>query len=172
MQVILVKNLEVLKTNRYNEVIKKKGEMRVDQIIKIGIGVMIKKQNQVLLGHRTQKAKDTGGIYEPDSWTFPGGKQEYDETMQECAIREVKEETNLDISNLEIFCATDDIQPNKHYITIQIIANQFVGDLKVMEKDKIDEWKWFDLENLPENLYSPTKKFIENYQKKRFANEF
>ncbi len=137
----------------------------MDRVIKIGLGIMIKDGNKVLLGHRCENYGDTGGIYEPGSWTFPGGKQEYDETMFEGAKREVKEETNLEISELSIFGATDDIQPNKHYITIQIIANKFSGELKNMEPTKHSEWKWFDLNNLPQNLYTPTREFLEEYIK-------
>lgn len=136
----------------------------MENVIKIGLGIMIKDGNKVLLGHRAKNRKDTGGIFEPDSWTFPGGKQEYDETMLDGAIREVKEETNLDISDLEIFSASDDIQPNKHFITIQIIANKYSGDLKIMEPTKEDRWEWFDLDDLPDNLYSPTKHFIDKYK--------
>ena len=134
--------------------------------IKVGIGVLILDDNKILLGHRVHKAKDTGGIYEPDSWCLPGGKQDYDETILECAIRETKEETNLDISNLEVFNAMDDIQPNKHFVTIQVIAHSFSGELKVMEEDKMDEWKWFDINQLPDNIYSPSKKFIDAYLEK------
>ena len=71
----------------------------------------------------------------------------------------------MDVSNLEIFSVSDDIQPNKHYVTIQVIAKEYSGNLKVMEPTKEDEWKWFDLDNLPENLYSPTKHFIDKYKK-------
>lgn len=134
--------------------------------IKVGIGVLIINDNKILLGHRVHKAKDTGGIYEPDSWCLPGGKQDYEETIFECAIRETKEETNLDISNLEVFNAMDDIQPNKHFVTIQVIAKSFSGECKVMEIDKMDEWKWFDINQLPENVYSPSKKFIDAYLEK------
>ena len=42
-----------------------------------------------------------------------------------------------------------------------------VGELKVMEPTKEDEWRWFDLDNLPEKLYSPSRKFIEKYLKSR-----
>lgn len=131
--------------------------------IKVGLGIMIKHQNKILLGHRTS-SEDTGGIHEPDSWAFPGGKQEYHETILEGAIREVKEETNLDVSDLEIFSAFDDIQPTKHYVTIQIIAHSYSGDLKAMEPTKEDKWEWFDLNNLPKNLYSPTRHFIDAYK--------
>lgn len=132
-------------------------------LIKVGIGVLIFNKNKILLGHRVSSSMDTGGIYEPDSWCLPGGKQDYNETIFECAIRETKEETNLDISDLEVFNAMDDIQPNKHFVTIQVIARSFSGEIKVMEIDKIDEWKWFDIHQLPENIYSPSKKFIDAY---------
>lgn len=138
----------------------------MNNIIKVGLGIMIKDGNKILLGRRCANATDTGGIYEPGSWTFPGGKQEYDETMIEGAIREVKEETNLDISDLQFFSATDDIQPNKHYVTIEIIANKFEGKLINLEPTKHEKWEWFDLDNLPENLYTPTKKFIDSYLEK------
>ena len=32
-----------------------------------------------------------------------------------------------------------------------------------MEPDKQDEWCWFEIEKLPNNIYSPSKKFIEAY---------
>ena len=135
----------------------------MDGVIKVGLGIMIKDGDKVLLGHRSEKYGYTGGIYEPGSWTFPGGKQEYNETIIEGAIRETKEETNLDISDLEIFNAVDDIQPSKHYITIQLITNKFSGELINLEPNKHDQWDWFRLDNLPSNLYTPTRKFIQEY---------
>ena len=36
----------------------------MDKFIKVGIGVMILDDNQVLLGHRSKDKKDTGGIFE------------------------------------------------------------------------------------------------------------
>lgn len=138
----------------------------MEKNIKIGIGVIILDGNKLLLGHRSKNRKDTGGIYEIDCWTLPGGKQEYDETFWDCTKREVKEETNLDVDNLELFNAADDIAEDRHYITLHIIANKHSGELEVMEPTKEDEWKWFELDNLPEKLYSPSRKFIEEYLKK------
>lgn len=136
----------------------------MENVIKVGLGVMIKDGNKILLGHRCDNYKDTGGIHEPGSWTLPGGNQEYNETVLEGAAREVKEETNLDISELSFFGLSDDIQPDKHYVTIQVIANNYSGELKNLEPTKHSEWKWFDINDLPENLYSPSKKFIEAYK--------
>ena len=141
----------------------------MQDIIKIGIGVMLLDDDKILLGHRATNKKDTGGIYETDCWTIPGGKQEYDETFFEGAKREVKEETNLDIDKLELFGAADDIQPDRHYITMHVIAREFSGNLKVMEPGSEDEWRWFSLDKLPDNLYSPSEKFIKAYLESKKA---
>jgi len=36
-----------------------------------------------------------------------------------------------------------------------------------MEPEEITEWKWFDLDNLPEKIYSPSAKMINNYLSKK-----
>lgn len=138
----------------------------MEQAIKVGIGVMILNNHKILLGHRVAKGMDTGGIYEPDSWCLPGGKQEYGETMFEGAVREVKEETNLDISELELFGAGDDIQPDRHFVTLWVIAHEAAGELQVTEPQKQDVWQWFPLDALPQNLYSPSRRFLDAYLKR------
>lgn len=132
-------------------------------IIQVGIGVLILRENKILLGHRVPRGRDTGGIYEPDTWCLPGGKQEYGETILQGAAREVKEETNLDIEDMVVFGAADDIQPDRHFVTAHVLARKCGGELRVMEPEKQDAWQWLSLEALPENLYSPSKKLIEAY---------
>ena len=146
----------------------------MDAYIRVGIGVLILQNGSLLLGHRVCSAADTGGIYEPDSWCLPGGKQEYGETILEGAVRETKEETNLDINDLQVYSAVDDLQPGKHYVTIQVIARACSGTLCVMEPEKQDEWKWFPVDQLPKNIYTPSKKFIDAYlrtQKQDYLQE-
>ena len=136
----------------------------MEKLIKVGVGVMIIDDNKILLGHRSSTRKDTGGIFEPDTWTLPGGKQEYEETVYEAAIREVKEETNLKIKSPIVFSVSDDFQSDRHFVTIEMIAKEYTGKLKIMEPTKEDDWQWFDLDNLPENIYSPSRVFIEKYK--------
>lgn len=138
----------------------------MEKVIRTGVGVMLINNNKILLGHRVNKAQDTGGIYEPDTWTFPGGKQEYEETVLETAIRETKEETGLILKDVQVFTATDEFQSDRHYVTIGVISSSYEGELKVMEPNKIDEWKWFELNNLPNNIYTPSKNMIEEYKKR------
>lgn len=146
----------------------------MDAYIRVGIGVLILQNGRLLLGHRVCNAADTDGIYEPDSWCLPGGKQKYGETILEGAVRETKEETNLDINDLQVYSAVDDLQPGKHYVTIQVIARACSGTLCVMEPEKQDEWKWFPVDQLPKNIYTPSKNFIDAYlrtQKQDYLQE-
>lgn len=129
--------------------------------IKVGIGVLILVDNKILLGHRI--GKDTGGIYEPGSWCLPGGKQEYGETFFEGAAREVEEETSLRISGLELFGAADDIAADRHFVTLWVLARSCEGIARVTEPDKQDEWRWFDVNGLPEKIYGPSEKFIRAF---------
>ena len=137
----------------------------MDKQIKVGIGVMILREDSVLLGHRI--GKDTGGIYEPGSWCLPGGKQEFGETFYEGAAREVEEETSLHISEMELFGAADDIASDRHFVTLWVVAGNCEGTARVTEPDKQDAWKWFPLDALPERIYGPSEKFIRAYLKKR-----
>ena len=73
----------------------------MDGVIKVGLGIMIKDENKVLLGHRCEDYGDTGGIYEPGSWTFPGGKQEYNETIFEEARIAYMDEMDFPYSMVE-----------------------------------------------------------------------
>ena len=139
----------------------------MDKVVRVGLGVMIRNGDKILLGHRSPKRNDTGGIQEPDCWALPGGKQEMFETMFESAQREIKEETNLDIDELELFGAADDIAKDRHFVSLHIIAKSFSGKLIAMEPEKEDRWEWFSLNELPNNIYSPSKKFIDNYINKQ-----
>ena len=107
-------------------------------------------------------------MHEEGTWTLPGGNIEYGETFYEAGIRETKEETNLDISNLEIICVQTDMNEFAHYISVGMIAKTFTGELKVMEPDEITCWDWFDVNNLPKNIFSASKKTIECFLKKKF----
>ena len=131
----------------------------------IGVGIMILKENKILLGLRNpNKEKASSELQGQGTWTMPGGKVEFMETLLDAAKRELKEETNLESDNLELLCISDDMTETAHYVTVGFIAKDFHGKLKTMEKETIIEWKWFDLNNLPANMYNPSLKCIEKYK--------
>lgn len=105
-----------------------------------GFGVMILKDNKILLGLRNEnEEKASSELRGEGTWTMPGGKLEYGETFEQGAIREVKEETNLDLNEVEILCVQNDMNEFAHFVTIGIMAKKYSGEVKVMEPDEIIE---------------------------------
>ena len=133
----------------------------------IGVGVMVINENKVLLGLRNpDRIKASSELQGQGTWTMPGGKVEYMEKLIDAAKRELKEETSLDATKLDILCISDDMTETAHYVTVGFIVNEYFGEVKAMEPETILEWKWFNLDNLPENLYKPSAKCIEKYKNK------
>lgn len=131
----------------------------------IGVGVMILKDNKVLLGLRNpNKEKASSEIQGQGTWTMPGGKVEFMEKLVDAAKRELKEETNLDAKELELLCISDDMTETAHYVTVGFIVKEYSGEVEAMEPETILEWKWFDINELPINMYKPSLKCIERYK--------
>ncbi len=128
----------------------------------IGVGVCILRDRQVLMGKRLN-------AHGEGCWCFPGGHLEFGEAIEECARREVYEETGIQIKNLSIGPFTNDIftDEGKHYVTLFIIADYAGGDIDIKEPDKCEEWKWFDQDRLPDPLFLP----VRNLLKKGFTFE-
>ncbi len=133
----------------------------MERAVRAGIGVVLLKNNsgkrQVLLGKR--KSNLFGG---KESWSLPGGKLEFGETLENCAKRETFEETGLKITGeLKLIGVSEEIDKDSHFITIGFLCKKFSGEPRVMEMNKIVGWKWFDLNALPRKLFLPTKHVLE-----------
>jgi len=130
----------------------------------VGEGVMILRGNKVLLGKRhSDPTKADSELHGEGSWTMPGGKLEFQEELKEAAIREVMEETGIKVMNFELISVSNDKIPDKHFVTIGFLAENFEGEPRVMEPDEITEWQWFDLNNLPHPIFLPSEKILKNY---------
>ena len=70
-------------------------------------------------------------------WVFPGGKIEANETPLEAAKREVFEETNLIIEDLEIVGEQAFDKKNQGCVGYLIKANKYSGEIKIKELEKI-----------------------------------
>ena len=62
--------------------------------------------------------------YEPFGWAIPGGFVDYGESVEAAAIREAKEETQLDVTLIEQFYVYSDPSrdPRKHTVSIVFLA--------------------------------------------------
>lgn len=124
-------------------------------LVRVGIGVIVVKDGKFLLQKRT-------GSHGEGTWSLPGGHLEFGESFEDTAKREVKEETNLDIQNIQFAAVTNDIfkAENKHYVTVWILSEYSGGELKNMEPHKCTEQGWFTLDTLPEPLFPSWKQLF------------
>ncbi len=137
--------------------------------VRVGFGVMILNEGKVLLGQRHHDpAKADSELHGEGTWTMPGGKLEYGESFEEGVVREVLEETGLaiDPEGLKFIALNNDRNEHAHFITIGFLYEAAVGAPRVMEPDEIVRWGWFPLNNLPEPLFFPSHKVIQNYLQK------
>jgi len=133
---------------------------------KVGVGVMILKDNKVLLGKRHSDPKKADSeLHGEGTWTMPGGKINFKEELKEAVSREAFEETGIKVNKekLEIVSVTDDMVEDSHFVTIGFLCKDFEGEPRVMEPDEIIEWQWFGLNNLPEPIYFPSQKIVRHY---------
>lgn len=125
---------------------------------KVGVGVFIVKDGKVLLGKR----KNAHGA---DEYGGPGGHLEYGETADQTAVREIAEECGIKVKNLRMLCVSDLLTYfPKHYIDIGFAADWKSGEPKVLEPHKLESWDWYDLDNLPNNLFGCFTAYIESYK--------
>ena len=132
---------------------------------RVGVGVLIMNgDGEVLLGLRQ-------GSHGAGEWSFPGGHLEFGETVKDTAVREAKEECNLDISDLELISIADEMRylqsDGKHYLNVGFLAKSNSGEVKLNEPDKWVEWHWFSLNDLPAPLFEGTELVIRNYLSKK-----
>lgn len=143
--------------------------MAENKKVGVGVGVMISKNNKVLLGKRHEDTnKADSELRGEGMWTMPGGKLEYGESFEEGAIREVKEETGIELKDMSIICINNDKNEHAHFVTIGLFSDNFEGEPQIMEPDEIIDWKWFELDKLPKNIFFPSEKILKNYFEKTF----
>lgn len=123
--------------------------------------IIVNENGQILLQSRADNER----------WGLPGGCQELGERFEDTVIREIKEETNLDIKeeNLELIAIVSGNSRRNEYPNGDVVINNtalycvrnYSGNLKWDSESK--SMKFFDLENLPTNQNDPD--LIEIYKK-------
>ena len=83
-------------------------------------------------------------------WAFPGGFMNMDETVEQCAIRELEEETGLKISSIHQIGAYSkvDRDPRGRTITVAYLAT-IDAPAKVRGQDDAAKAEWFPIDALP-----------------------
>ena len=123
----------------------------------VGVGVVIFKENKILLAERDRQPHGK-------MWSIPGGAQELGETIEEAAIREIKEETGLEIELSGIVDVVDVINRDEvgrvkyHYTLVDFCAKWLSGE--AVANDDVSDVKWVRLDEISDEFLKPITKSI------------
>jgi len=124
----------------------------------IGVGVVVWRGDEFLLIRRGKPPRF-------GQWSIPGGRQELGETTRQTAVREIKEETNVDIELVGLVDVFDAIRADTNgriasHFTLIDFAGRWVAGEAVAGDDAIGVG-WFKLDDLPElKLWKETEYVI------------
>lgn len=107
----------------------------------------------------TKRNSDLGGT----DWALPSGYVEYNEDFISAGIREVKEETGLDVVIKSIINVESGfVSPRYHFLTVYMLAHVIGGEMQA--GDDATAVDWFPLTGpLPEMAFAPDVAIIQQY---------
>ena len=122
----------------------------------VGVGVIVTRGDRVLLLRRTN-------VHGSDTWSTPGGHLDFGESPEQCAIREVKEETGVEIGEVEFRAVTNDFfeAEGKHYLTLWFAAEHKSGEASVAAPEEMSDVGWFGWGKLPSPLFLPLQNLLD-----------
>lgn len=121
-----------------------------------GVVVLIERDGKVLLGKRGTDS------FQPEKWCLPGGFIEFGEDFIAASVREVKEESNLDIEIKSILNVSSNFLSHKLH-TLVIVLNAVVINGNLKPGDDIIELDWFRITGkLPEIAFEADRYLIEH----------
>ena len=118
------------------------------EVTDAAIVIIINEEDKVLLLKRMEPQRDFAGY-----WGFPGGAVEKTETLEQCVIRETKEETELDISDLKY------VGTERGFVWVYATRN-YTGNVK-LDFEHTD-YAWVSRDELPIYKVIPgTERLVE-----------
>ena len=110
---------------------------------RIGSAVVVERNGKILLGERSKE--NMKGF-----WIIPGGGVKYGETIKEAAVREIKEETNLDIEIIKLIGYKEIVNlPAKyHTIVFYHLAKPKNQEFELKPNDDVSDLGFFSIEEI------------------------
>lgn len=134
-----------------------------ERVIRVGTrAVIFNKNNEILVAHCLNPEKDF--------YFLPGGGVWFHEKLEDCLVREVKEETGLDVKPERLLWVRDFIEgfPDEHGIEIFFLATIVGGKTRTEPLYDVEwlEFSFIDVEKLERIRFYPTS-FIVKLKKLR-----
>jgi 8-oxo-dGTP diphosphatase len=111
--------------------------------VRVGVGAVVVDDGRVLVMRRA-------GAHGAGLWGLPGGHQEFGESPEQTAVREVAEETGLVVAVTARLGFTDDPMPDigRHYVTLFLACSRVTGEPRLMEPEKATALEWLTIGEL------------------------
>lgn len=134
--------------------------------MKVIAGCVIEKDNKILM---VQEGLD----FCYGEWNYPAGHVDEFENITESAIREVKEETGLDVKLTSVLPICETKLKNETHIIIRFVAEVIGGEIQFDSKEILDV-KWIDVKDIEKMTekelrnYEVNKTILKDYIEKKF----
>ena len=131
------------------------------------VHLILIKDNLILLQRRFNTS------YEDGNYSVVAGHINGGETIREAMVREALEEAKLNIviDDLRVIHVMHRKSPLET-VDFFLTTDKWSGEAIIGEPDKADDLRWFNLDNLPENMVAYVKAALSNINKKIFYSEF
>jgi ADP-ribose pyrophosphatase YjhB (NUDIX family) len=110
----------------------------------VGTGLAILRDGKLLLYKRVRPP-------EAGHWNIVGGKVDHMERAADACRREAEEETGLSIGSIAFLTLSEQIfdEDRHHWVSLIYRTGDVEGEARVTEPEKLPEFGWFDLDDLP-----------------------
>jgi 8-oxo-dGTP diphosphatase len=131
----------------------------------VGVGVMIRRGDNVLLGRRR-------GAHGADTFGWPGGGLAFGESLADAVRREAMEEAGVRVTGVpRLVCVSNVVEYGRHYLDLEFEVTEFSGEPTVREPDLIESWQWYPLDELPDPLFKPCQLALASLHDDRLLND-
>ena len=110
-----------------------------------------------------------------NQWLVPGGKVEKGDSMKETVRKEVKEETNLEVTDVKLLETKDggnpeDFERDTHFIFLNFVCRAETENVKLDQREAV-EYTWIKPEKASEelDLNDSTEDFIDTFLETRLT---